>query len=312
MRHTGALRIKRAWIDLRPCINRSVGHLQEFEVAAAGAFIASCRGSPRPQLQRRKQGARIDATEAEAVANCVLHGQPAGRLADDVDPFGGRISFLEIACWRHDLVAQCKDREYGLEPTGRAQQVACRGFRGADGNPPIAAEDGADGRQFPSVTDRRGGRMCIKMPDLRWRYPGLPDCRFHRAARSVAVFRSCRHVVGVGGRAVPDNLGQRRRAAGERVLQGLDDEDAGPFAHHEAIAGGIERARSKFRLVVETRRERSCGSKAAKANLVDAGFGTAADRHIRFARGISRAASPIAWTLAAQAVTGAPSGPLKP
>ena len=43
-------------------------------------------------------------------------------------------------------------------------------------------------------------------------------------------------VVGVGGGAVSDDFGDRRRAAGQRMLEQFDDEDAGALAHHEPVA----------------------------------------------------------------------------
>ena len=60
-------------------------------------------------------------------------------------------------------------------------------------------------------------------------------------------------MVRVGGQGRADDLGEDRRAAVERVLGRLDDEDAGALAEHEAVAGPIERARGALGIVVALR-----------------------------------------------------------
>ena len=71
-------------------------------------------------------------------------------------------------------------------------------------------------------------------------------------------------MIGVGGEAVAGQLGEDVRAALLGVLEFLDDDDAGAFAHDEAVAVLVEGPRGAFRLVVAGaqraawRRNRSC------------------------------------------------------
>ena len=57
-------------------------------------------------------------------------------------------------------------------------------------------------------------------------------------------------VAGVGAGAVAEHLGVDPCAAGLGVLEFFQDQHAGPFAEHEAVAVGVEGAAGAGRIVV--------------------------------------------------------------
>lgn len=116
--------------------------------------------------------------------------------------------------------------------------------------------------------------------------------------------------MGIGCRAVTDNLRYGCGTTRQCVLEVLDHQDAGAFAHDEPMPVAIVRTRGAMRCSVKAGGKRPRSGKTPEAHQIDAGFGSAAHRDIRFTSRISRAASPMACTPAAQAVTGVPIGPL--
>ena len=105
------------------------------------------------------------------------------------------------------------------------------------------AEHALDRFDLAQVADWRGGRMRIEMTNLARRNPCLGDRDLHGPARTVAVLRTGRDVVRIRGRAVADELGERFCAARQRMAQFLDHQDAGAFAHDEAVPRHVEGAR---------------------------------------------------------------------
>src|SRR6266513_1000619 len=120
--------------------------------------------------------------------------------------------------------------------------------------------------------------MGVEMLDIAGLEAGLPQGAFHRAARAVAVLGSRRDVVGISGRAIADDFGDRLGAAADSVFQLFNDEDTGTFAHDEAVAVAVEGpGRTRWRFV-EARRKRPGGGEAAEAHEIDAGFRATANR----------------------------------
>ncbi len=64
------------------------------------------------------------------------------------------------------------------------------------------------------------------------------------------------------------------------MFQLLQDEDAGPFADHKAVAVFVKRAAGMFRVGVAGGK-RSHGSKASHTHGRDGGLGAAGDDHVR-------------------------------
>ena len=58
--------------------------------------------------------------------------------------------------------------------------------------------------------------------------------------------------MGIRGRAVTDNLRNGYGAAAKRVLEILDYQDAGSFAHDKAVAVAIVGTRGAMRRLVKT------------------------------------------------------------
>ncbi len=113
--------------------------------------------------------------------------------------------------------------------------------------------------------------------------PAASTASLHAALETVALRRRRHHVIGVGRGAVADQLGERRRAARQRVIERFDDEHRGAFAHDKAVAPGVERARGAFRRFVEMRGQRARRGEAAETDTFDAAFRAAADRDIDLA-----------------------------
>ena len=98
----------------------------------------------------------------------------------------------------------------------------------------------------------------------------------HRLDGAFAAGCGRSHVVGVGGVAVAGQFGQDVRAALLGVLQFLDDDDAGAFAHDEAVAVLVEGTRGVFRIVV-ARAQGAHGGKTAHAEGDDGRFAAAGE-----------------------------------
>ena len=92
---------------------------------------------------------------------------------------------------------------------------------------------------------------------------------------SASCFRMGRgDVVGVGRKSVANNFSINFGTACTGVLQLLQNEDAGTFSHHEAVASGGEGARSGHKVVVAGGKG-SHGVESANATFQDSGFGAA-------------------------------------
>ena len=124
--------------------------------------------------------------------------------------------------------------------------------------------------------------MRVEVANLTRRNTGLSDRDLHRASRTVAVLGTGCNVMSVRRHAVADEFGERFRAAGKRVAQSLDDQDAGAFAHDEAVPRPVEGARSLLGCLIEAGRKSACGSKAPETDHVHACFCPTAHRDIGF------------------------------
>ena len=100
--------------------------------------------------------------------------------------------------------------------------------------------------------------------------------------RAAAVRGRGAEVIGIRADAVADEFGVDFRTAFFGVFEFLDDDDAGAFAHDEAVAVFIEGAGSAFGIVVAGA-ERLHVGETAEAHRQDGGFGTAADEAVGIA-----------------------------
>ena len=244
----------------------------------------SASGARAGQLVRpaSEQRAGVDSSEAEAIGDRVVHRHRPGLVCDEVNPVAGRIGRAQIERRRCHLIPERQDREDGTKPAGRAEQVSGRRFRCADSYREIAPEHALDRFDLTQVAYWRGGRMRIEMTNLARRNPCLGNCDLHGSARTVAVLRTGRDVVSIRGRAVADELGERFCAARKRVAQFLDDQDAGSFAHDEAVPRHVERSRGLSRRLIEAGGKRACGSKTTETDDVHACFRSTAHGDVGF------------------------------
>ena len=82
--------------------------------------------------------------------------------------------------------------------------------------------------------------------------PAFSSARWAARTAPMPPGRRQRDVRRVRGRPVAHELGQRRRAARLGVLEGLEDQRPAALAHHEPVAGLVERPRGRLR-------DRRCG-----------------------------------------------------
>ena len=90
-------------------------------------------------------------------------------------------------------------------------------------------------------------------------------------------------MVGVARKPITQNLGMNPRPPRPRVLQLLEHDDAGPFAHHEAITVNVIRARGTLGLVAAFGGQGLAGIEPGNSDLADRALGAAGDHHVRIA-----------------------------
>ena len=111
------------------------------------------------------------------------------------------------------------------------------------------------------VVGRGRGAVRVDVVDVCRRQPGVGYGRRHRPHRPVPVRVGLGDVVGVGGGAVADQLGQDRGAPAEGELPLFEDESGRPLAQHETVPVDVEGPGGPLRLVVAGR-ERLHGGEA--------------------------------------------------
>src|SRR6187200_3071954 len=83
-------------------------------------------------------------------------------------------------------------------------------------------------------------------------------------------------------RAVTDELGERLRTARKGMAQFLNDQNAGPFTHDEAIPRHVEGARGMSRRLIEAGGKRACRGETTETDDVHACFCPATHGDIGF------------------------------
>jgi hypothetical protein len=140
-----------------------------------------------------------------------------------------------------------------------------------------AAEHGPGRGGLGDVADVGGGAVGVDVVDALRADAGVAQRQRHRGAH--AGLRGGGHVdaVAVGAEAV--DLAEDVRAAGERVVAGLEDQGAGALADDQAVAADVEGPRAEVRAVVKVRRGRVHqveGDRGGVVHLVAA----AGDHHV--------------------------------
>ena len=130
--------------------------------------------------------------------------------------------------------------------------MAGHGFGGADKQPvfSVVAENGLDGLDFADVAQRSGGAVRVDVVDFFRLHSRVFQSHLH-AAGSAAAFRvRGGKVVGVRGDAVADEFPVNFCAALLGVFQRFQNDNAGAFAHDEAVAVHVVRAGGPLGLVI--------------------------------------------------------------
>ena len=101
----------------------------------------------------------------------------------------------------------------------------------------------------------------------------------HYAIAAFVLGRGLGHVKGVGAHAIADDFREDGRAAAAGVFEFFENQNAGAFAHDEAIAVFVPGTAGAGRIVV-ARGERAHGGESADAHGSDGSFGAAGDHDV--------------------------------
>ena len=205
-------------------------------IRSVSAFAATCRIMARRYSTRRSTSeALVPPKPNEFDSTTSISRSTAFSGARSI---GGRDrGVLEVDRRRRDLVADRQRPEDRLDRPGRPEQVPGRGLgRGHRHLPRRVAEQPRHRAELDLVADRRRGAVRVHVVDRVGRELRVLQRRLHRPEAAVAVRRGRGDVVGVARQPVADDLGVDLRAARPRVLELLEHDDAGPLAHHEAVA----------------------------------------------------------------------------
>jgi hypothetical protein len=119
--------------------------------------------------------------------------------------------------------------------------VAVVSLGAAHGDPVgVGAEDIADGAGLGDVVERRRGTVGVDVVHRFRRHPTFPQGHAYRPCRLGAVGARRRHVEGVIGQAVADDLQVDRGATRQGPLPLLEHQHPRPLAHHEAVPLPVE------------------------------------------------------------------------
>ena len=137
----------------------------------------------------------------------------------------------------------------GLRSTCRAEHVAGHGLGGADGDPArtVFAERFFDRERLDAVIHRRAGAVGVEVDAVGIEAGLAPGIRDGAGALCCAGIGGG-DVIGVTGGAVASQFGVDCCAALLRMLQLLEDEHTGAFAHDEARTADVEGQGSRVRI----------------------------------------------------------------
>jgi hypothetical protein len=240
-------------------------------------------GTPRTGPRRRRTRRRRthgSAASSRAVSRCTTSGAcaegPAGHRAstrdtscppkpNDVDSAtrgracgAGRpdgvdvglvVRVVEVADRGDDAGAQRQHGRDGLDGAGGAEQVAGAGLGGGHRRA-VRAERRRQRTRLGQVAERRRRGVRVDVTDLVRGHAGVAQGRRDAAGRTRAGRVGRGDVVGVAGQTGTGQPGVHPGTAGGGVLLGLQDQDAGALAEHEAVAALVVRAAGGGGLVV--------------------------------------------------------------
>src|SRR5262249_36197248 len=127
-----------------------------------------------------------------------------------------------------------------LERAGRAHTVADHALQAADRHLALA-EDAADHRRLDLVVGLRARAVRVDVVDGVGAHAAALDRLAHRGQAALAFGVRPRDVMRVAGEAATADLGQRGRAAPDRVRLRLEHQDARALSDDDALAVLVER-----------------------------------------------------------------------
>ena len=177
------------------------------------------------------------AAEAEAVAEGGGELRGARGVRDDVHIDLG-VEVFDVDGRGDDLIAQGEDAGGEFDAAGGSEEVPGHGFGAGDEQAllRVVAKGALDGAELAQIADGGGGGVRVDVADVGGVQLGVAQGHFHALGGAEAFRMRGGEVVGICGDAVAGEFGVNVRAALFGVLQLFDDDDAGAFAHDEAVA----------------------------------------------------------------------------
>ena len=191
---------------------------------------------------------------------------------------------IQVQRGRHHAVADRHGREYRLNSTGGAEQMAGGGLGGRHRQPLCRCpEQALHGGQLDVVAGGRGSAVGVDIADIAWRNPGAAQCVAHGAEGAVPGFVGRGDMPGIARHAVASQLGMDPGAAGARMLQRFQHHHPRPLAHHKPVAVAVPWAGGTVRRVVEAGGKGTGGGEAGHAEFGHGRLGAARQHHIGIA-----------------------------
>src|SRR5207249_6276997 len=129
----------------------------------------------------------------------------------------------------------------------------------------VRPENSLDRVGLGLVTQGRAGTVGVDVLYVFRADLGVLEGELHGPRGTGAVRVRCGDVIGVGRAAAAQQFRIDRRSALSGTIQFFNDEDAGTFTEHEAVAVFVERPAVRLRIVVP-RGQRPGGDKTAQAH----------------------------------------------
>lgn len=223
------------------------------------------------------------ASEAEVVAEGNVHFGFASDVWHVVEIALG-IGLVEVDGRWDDAVFHRHQASGDFDATCCTKKVTSHGFRRAHDQAvfSVISEGSLDRFGFADVAETGGGAVGVDVADFIRVDLAMLEGHGH-AARSAFTFGVGRgHVIGIGAESVANEFGVNVGTAFFGVLQFLDHQNAGTFAHDETIASDIEGARSALWFVI-ARAECFHVAETAESAGENASFAAAAEEGIGIA-----------------------------
>ena len=158
------------------------------------------------------------------------------RLVGDVVQIAFGIALAVVRGRRRDLVRDRLDGDDVLDRARCAQQVTDHRLRAADGGVVrVLSEPDLRRRGLGRIVLRRAGAVTVDVRDLVRVDARCAQRSLDRAARALAFRVGSRRVVAVRREAVPEDLGEDRRAELAREILAQQDEHAASLPQRETV-----------------------------------------------------------------------------